>query len=239
MRGTVTAMNQSELFPLLEDALRAQLATRCRRAYHHDMKNGLQGVYGGADALIRAARADKPIAVPLDQLVQFVRHAISNHEQGLERVLGNIAPDLESSTQIDVAELIGELTRFLMTDASRHAVRLRAEFAEPLIVQVNAARLRLAFLGLITDAIDSTEGGGDISLRGYSTPQGIEVVMQDARPADAPTFDAFALDETKLSKRASIVLPTVRYVVSDLGGEVECAQAPGSGRRTTLRLPRA
>ena len=232
-------MNESELFPLLEDALRARLATRCRRAYHHDMKNGLQGVYGGADALIRAARADKPMGVPLEQLVQFVRHAISNHEQGLERVLSNIAPDLESSAQIDVAELVGELTRFLMTDASRHSVRLGTKFTEPLILQVNAARLRLVFLGLITDAIDAMQAGGDILLQGRSTPAGIEVVMQDARPDSAAKSDVFALSEAALSQRESIVVPTIRYVVICLGGTMECTRPTGAGRRTTIQLPRA
>ena len=231
-------MNERELFPLLEETLRAQLATRCRRAYHHDMKNGLQGIYGGVDALIRAARADKPVSVPLDQLVQFVRHAISNHEIGLERVLNNIAPDVESSATIDVAELLIELTRFLMTDAGRVSVRIRSELANPLQTTTNAARLRLAFLGLITEAVDSMSGGGEISITGRATDAGVEIVMADARAATASIHDAFALDLTALPLRNGIVLPTIRYILTSLGGTVECSHS-SEGHRTTIRLPSA
>ena len=69
---------------LLEDALRAYLNRRCRRAYAHDLRNGLQGIFGGVDALTRAARSTKPLSVPLEQLTQFVQQAIGNHERGLE-----------------------------------------------------------------------------------------------------------------------------------------------------------
>jgi signal transduction histidine kinase len=232
-------MNESELFPLLEEALRAQLATRCRRAYHHDMKNGLQGIYGGVDALIRAARTDKPVAIPFDQLVQFARHAITNHEHGLERVLANIAPDEESIHVFDVAELLGELTRFLMSDASRYSVRFRSELIQGLDARADRVRVRLAFLGLMTEAIDAMPHGGDIHLRGAVKEQWIEIGITDGRAHVGGDTDVFALDLNAHPLRKGIVLPTVRHIVSSLGGRVECIHLPQSGRETTVLLPRS
>lgn len=233
-------MNESELFALLEDALHAQLASRCRRAYHHDMKNGLQGVYGGVDALIRAARADKPMAIPFDQLVQFVRHAIANHEAGLERVLISIAPDEQPATEVDVAELLNELSRFLMSDASRCSVRFRSDLKSQLRTRADSARIRLAFLGLLTEAIDAmARSGGEIHLRHVDLEDRIEVVMTDGRALPADDRDVFALDLSARPLRAGIVLPTVRHILGSLGGSVDCAHPPQSGRVTTVRLPRA
>ena len=233
-------MNESELFPLLEDALHAQLATRCRRSYHHDMRNGLQGIYGGVDALIRSIRAERPISIPFDQLVQFVRHAISNHEAGLERVLANIAPDEEPATVIDIAELLNELTRFLMSDASRCSVRFRSELQPPLKAHADPARTRLAFLGLLTEAIDAmAQSGGELHLHGVDLGGSIQVLMTDGRPKPADERDVFVLDLTARPLRNGIVLPTVRHIFSSLGGSIECIHLPQAGRRTTVRLPRA
>jgi signal transduction histidine kinase len=232
-------MNDSDLFGLLEDALRAQLATRCRRAYHHDMKNGLQGIYGGVDALIRAARADKPMVVPLDQLVQFVRHAMTNHEHGLERVLTHIAPDREAAASVDVTELLTDLGRFLMSDASRHSVRLRCELSGALIVQTQPARLRLVCLGLITESIDAMPKGGEIILRGAEKQGVIEVMVIDTRIHDSSSRDPFALDPTALRSGDVAVTPVARHIVESLGGVLECVDLPAAGRQTTVRLPRA
>src|SRR4051794_1987967 len=232
-------MNDNDLFPLLEDALRTQVVSRCRRAYHHDMKNGLQGIYGGVDALIRAARADKPMVIPLDQLVQFVRQAISNHEAGLEGVLNHIAPEGDPSVEINLAELMVELARFLIADASRHSVKLRSELSIPLVTQGNAARLRLAFLALLTEAIDSVGTGGEIFVRGEASETQVTIVIADTRPPGVDAADVFALNLGSDRSGDRLVLPTVRYIVASSGGSVDCVHLPQSGRETRIRFPQS
>src|SRR5688572_19402341 len=149
----MTGSNNATSPSMLEDALRGYLSRRCKRAYAHDMRNGLQGIQAGLDALARAARPNKPSTVPLEQLSQFVQQAITNHERGLERVLDSVAPEEFEPAPVKIRESLADLARFLSTDAARNRVRIKVDMGDDIIAHIAPARLRLIFLGLLTHAL--------------------------------------------------------------------------------------
>ena len=176
---------------LMEDALRGYLCRRCKRAYAHDMRNGLQGIQAGFDALARAARPTKPSAVPLEQLTQFVQQAITNHERGLEHVLESVAPEEFEPKSVKVRELLADLVRFLTTDAARNRVRIKVDLGDDIVVHVAVAQLRLIVLGLLTHGIDALPNGGDITITAEPIDDQVQIEFVDARSSDDD--DAFAV----------------------------------------------
>ena len=208
---------------LLEDALRAHLNRRCRRAYAHDLRNGLQGIFGGVDALTRAARAtpDKPLAVPLDQLTKFVQQAIGNHERGLERVLDSLAPEQQEPTLVSCRELLTELARFLTNDAARHNLRVRQDFEDDLEVRAPLDRLRLIGLALLTDSVDAQPDGGEIRISGRTNQGRVQLEIADKRARPRPP---------------SLVSEAVDRLVAELSGRIESKQID-DGHEVRIELP--
>lgn len=207
---------------LLEDALRAYLNRRCRRAYAHDLRNGLQGIFGGVDALTRAARAVKPMAVPLEQVTQFVQQAIGNHERGLERVLESMAPEQLAPETLAIRELLTELARFLTNDAARHNVRVRLDFSDDIKVTVQVARLRLICLGLLAESIDSMPSGGELRIAGRTVDGRAQFELVDTRTQPRPV---------------TFVSEAIERVVAALSGRIETQQKPAGGYQARVELP--
>jgi len=210
---------------LLEDALRAHLNRRCRRAYAHDLRNGLQGIFGGADALTRAARSmssGKPLTVPLEQLTTFVQQAITNHERGLERVLEAITPEVHAPTLVSCREMLIELARFLTNDAARNNVRIRQDFQDDLKTTTVIPRLRLIGLALLIDSIDALAGGGEIRIAGQTTEGWVQ----------------FTIIDTSTQPRAvSFVSDTIEQLVKELSGRIESKQNDSGGFAVRVELP--
>lgn len=207
---------------LLEDALRAYINRRCRRAYAHDLRNGLQGIFGGVDALTRAARTTKPLAVPLDQLISFVQQAIANHERALERVMDSVAPEPQAPVTVSMRELLMDLARFLTNDAARNNVRLRQDFNDDLKVTASAARLRLIVLTLLIDSIDAQPGGGEVRISGRTVDGRVQLEIIDSRPQPRP---------------ASFVDEVVARIVTDLSGAIESKPGANGGHEVRVDLP--
>lgn len=208
---------------MMEDALRGYLSLRCKRAYAHDMRNGLQGIQAGLDALARAARPNKPSAVPLEQLSQFVQQAITNHERGLERVLDSIAPEDHVLAPVRIRELLADLIRFLTTDAARNRVRIKVDMGDDIVAHAAPARLRLIFLGILTHGIDTLTTGGEIAISAQPVENHLQIDFVDGRTGDDP--EAF-------------VVRAVADMVARSSGHLENKQVAGVGYRVRLRLPR-
>jgi signal transduction histidine kinase len=218
----MTGPNDAPSPSMMEDALRGYLSRRCKRAYAHDMRNGLQGIQAGLDALARAARPNKPSPVPLEQLTQFVQQAITNHERGLERVMESVAPEDLDPAPVKLRELLADLGRFLTTDAARNRVRIKVDMGDDLVADVAPARLRLIFLGLLTTGIDALTSGGDIAITAEPVGAQVQIDFVDPRTGDdADAFVASALTE----------------VVALASGNIERQQTE-RGYRVRLRLPR-
>ncbi|HEY0942216.1 MAG TPA: hypothetical protein VGE08_19145 [Steroidobacter sp.] len=206
---------------LLEDALRTYLNRRCRRAYAHDLRNGMQGIFGGIDALTRAARSTKPLTIPLDQLTQFVQQAISNHERGLERLLECMAPERQPPAVVPLREMLTEQAHFMTNDTARHGIRVRLDFNDDLKVFAARARLQLIGLGLLTESIDAMPSGGELRIGGRTIGDRVHFEFIDSRTSPRPT---------------SFVNEAVDRLVHELSGQIEHLQS-ATGCEVRVNLP--
>lgn len=229
-------MQATDWIRILEPALHAHLAIRCHRAYRHDLRNGLQGIYGGFDALSRLLQAPKDNA-RVERITDFVRQAVTNHEKSLERVLLSLAPLEQAAEPIDVSALLTELARFLTNDAAVHRVSLRSNIAQPVTALVRAPKLRLVLLGLMVDAIDAMPSGGVLQV-GTRMNAAAWIELADTRAAPLAAAPA-ELDLHDSPPHRGWLGYVVSQLIAAEGGSVEYAPADGGGWRITLQLPAA
>jgi signal transduction histidine kinase len=230
-------MHESEWARILEPALHALIAKRCHRAYRHDLRNGLQGIYGGFDALNRLLQMPVRDAAKVERTSEFVRQAITGHEKSLERVLHGLAPLDQSAEPIDAGTLLQELVKFLINDAAAQRVTLRAAQIARAMVQVQVPKLRLALLTLLIDGIDAMSNGGTLQVSVTSAEQTVLLELSDERPGE-PVTDPWALDFGTVPAYRGWALHVVRQLISAEGGTIVCQPAAGGGRHISITLPR-
>lgn len=231
-------MQESDWARFLEPALHALVATRCHRAYRHDLKNGLQGIYGGFDALTRLLQMPVRDVAKVERITDFVRQAIAAHEKSMERVLHGLAPLEPPAESIDAASFVHELVKFLVNDAAVNRVTLRAAQCSGVLVQARPHKLRLALLSLMLDAIDAMPAGGVLQLSASSAEAGSLLELADQRP-EAPPADPWTVDLAAVPTYRGLTLFVVRHLIAGEGGSIECqAGASGTGRTVRISLPR-
>jgi hypothetical protein len=229
-------MQDSDWARILEPALHAAISTRCHRAYRHDLKNGLQGIYGGFDALNRLLQLQVRDTAKVERTTDFVRQAVTGHEKGLERVLHSLSPLEQAPESMDVSLLAHELCKFLTNDATAHRVTLRCSAAQPAVSNSRPPKLRLALLSLMVDAIDAMPAGGTLQLSVSTDQHGVQLLLRDTREA-AASADPWTLDLTTTPPHRGWTLFVVRQLILTEGGSIDCDF--GAGRTFRIILPTA
>jgi hypothetical protein len=230
-------VHETQYEALLEAALHTQVCSRCHRAYGHEVRNSLQGLYGGFDAVTRAVQNKTPTSIPLDKSVQFVRQALTAHEQSLDRMLHALAPANDEPVELDAGSLLSGLAKFLSSDAARHNVKLQLPIGDNAAIRAQPGRMRLAFLSLMTDAIDVLTTGGEVRLLVRTQDDRVELEVVDTRTQPLPA-DPWALDFSRPSLWDAIAMHVVRQIVVSQGGRIECVARDGGGRVVRMTFDR-
>ena len=231
-------MTEHELTTLLEDALRAQVTSRCKRAYGHDLKNGLQALYGGIDVLIRAAQNPQSMRTPVERVIDHVRQAIAKHQETLDHVLEHLIPELRQEHTLNIVARIQDVVTFLRNDAAHNSVTFRVDLSDEPIIDACPARLRLVFLALLLDAIDASPAGGEGQLQGEVTDGRFRLVISGDRVRVAESdIDAAASRSVLLPAYQNILLPVTRRIVLEEGGEFDAVEDVQTARRVMVSFP--
>jgi C4-dicarboxylate-specific signal transduction histidine kinase len=231
-------MQDSDWARCLEPALHALIATRCHRAYRHDLTNGLQGIYGGFDALTRLLQLPVRDLAKVERTSDLVRQAITAHEKSLERVLHGLAPLEQPAARIDACAMLQELVKFLINDAAAHRVTLRAPQPTGATVRARPYKLRLILLSLMIDAIDTMTSGGALQANATTTDRDTLLELSDERPGELPV-DPWALEFGSVPAHRGWTLFVVRHLVTAEGGSILCEKGATGGRSIRISLPRA
>ncbi len=192
-------MHNSELLNIVtEAALHAFVAQRCQRAYVHELRNGLQGIYASLDVLLRLADGGMSAAIPVDKVKEIARKSLQSHEQGINQAVKQLSLQAEEPTIIDIGTVLRRLVGFLGNDAAAHEVAVNLSTEEGLTVDARPGKFRLALLAVLVHAIDSMRGGGQLAVSATRKDAHIDIELSlmsnDASLAEdrAWLFDAGA-----------------------------------------------
>jgi signal transduction histidine kinase len=213
---------------LLELALHGQVMIRCRRALLHEIRNGLQPLHAGLEAISRAVTMVPFPADKAQRYVQLVRQASASQEIALERAVERIAPEHVSEESVDLATLLREVTRFLNSDAAVAGVRMQLDAPATAFVRGRPHQLRLIALCLTTDAIDRTGAEGQLSIAIHPLEGRVLLQFSDTRQQNPQAVDA-ATDQFHLQ--------VIRKLVASMRGDMDCMHTQGAPYIVAITLP--
>ncbi|MET0657111.1 MAG: hypothetical protein ABW110_03000 [Steroidobacteraceae bacterium] len=217
---------------LLEQALHAQVLLRCRRALLHEIRNGLQPLHAGLEAINRVV-AMTPFPVDKAQrYLQIVRQASSAQEIALERAIERVAPENVQEQALDLAALLREVTRFLNSDAAVAGVRMQLDVPATAFVRGRPHHLRLVALCLTTDAIDHAGVDGQLAISIHPLESRVLLQFSDTRPLSAAS-------DTSAGSAEQFHLQVIRKLIARMDGETDSMGTPGAGYNVAITLPAA
>lgn len=208
----------------------------------HSIKNILQGLRGGADAVelalnrndVKLAKEGWPIlARNLDRIYALTLNMLAYSKQRALEI------DL-----ISLNKLIQEVAELIQPQCDRVHAGLILELAEDMPpVPADANALHQALMNLLTNAVEAVPAKkGVITVRTRYLPdlQLAEITVSDNGPGiDAAwrgqIFDAFT--STKGQRGTGLGLAVTRKIVEEHGGHIELAPPVGKGATFMITLP--
>jgi len=235
-------MDTHSLDKVLELALHNLISQRCKSAYAHDLRNGLQGIQGSFDVFKRLlTNLPSATPVPIEKSSDMARRALANHEGALERILNHLVPEEAGSVSIRVDESLREVTGFLNSDAAAHGISLHvaADSAASAIVRPQA--LRLTLLSLLIDAMDAMPAGGHVQMevRANDEAATIDIIAtpkEGTLQRDYTT--AWQLNLATTPQRTGLIFYVVQRLVETDAGVIELAPH-GAGSKVSIKYPAA
>jgi signal transduction histidine kinase len=160
-----TSMKAIEGDQILDAAVNTVVNARCRRAYLHDLRGGLQAISGAFELLARLARTGKSDPLLVERASALARSALANHERAIDEMLKQVVPEEEALGTVDFGELLDETSQFLRNDIACKQIKLSIDRCDTIEVLARKQQLRLLLLGLLTLHIDECQPGAELIVR--------------------------------------------------------------------------
>ena len=212
----------------------------------HEIKNPLAGIQGAVDILIR--RREK--TDPEREALEGMRHEVTRIDGTVRALLDRARPRLVPGKAMSLSEVVRRavnLSRGQLSHSMSRGGRVTISYEppdDPIVVNIDAAQIEDAVLNLIINAIDATEGVGEVKVR-VSTDQEtadredavIEVSDNGRGITEEDQARIFNPFFTTRSEGTGLGLPAVRRIARAHGGTVGVESKLGQGSTFTIRLP--
>jgi hypothetical protein len=161
-------MNGVNFTQVLDAAAYALVTERCRQAYIHDLRGGLQALTAAIELLARSAKAPEN-SVLLEKAYAIAKRAMATHEQSLVELMQRMAPNDEPASPVNLGEVVNEALRILRNDALAKSIAFRPALSPNLFIAAQPHRCHLLILGLAAMAIDALPRSSSIDVTVVST----------------------------------------------------------------------
>jgi signal transduction histidine kinase/CheY-like chemotaxis protein len=201
----------------------------------HDFNNLLAAIIGAAEVISRVTPAGSPLA----EATQIIEDASWRASELSRQLLAYAGKGRFEMRHLSLGSMVLDTAQLLDTAISKD-VHLDLDLPEDVpAVHADVAQVRQLVVNLVTNASESIEGVGRVTVRTRRAGDMVELEVSDeGRGMDAATrqrmFDPFY--STKGPGRG-LGLASVLGIVRAHGGEIEVESERGRGTRVTVRLP--
>ena len=236
-----------------------QMMTRLERSFaalrrftadaSHELKTPLTVLRAGVERAITTPNLPPEALAALEEALQEITRMTELVDAllTLARADEGIAPlhrePVDLRAIVEEARETGELL------AEEAGVRMEVAVPlEPVVVPVDASRIRQLLLNLLTNAVKYTPAGGSVRLQLAAADGRVTLTVADTgigiAPGDLPhIFDRFwradsARTRTGERPGAGLGLAICKWIAEAHGGQIEVASRPGRGTTFTVTLPR-
>ena len=232
--------HQRELADLGKKAAWAEMA----RKVAHEIKNPLTPIQLSAEHLLRVYE-DKhgDFEGALRESISYIISEVENLRRIAQEFLEISRETVLHKARFQVDELVRETVapyRTLLSGRIRFEETFEgADFG----LDGDRAKLKTALRNLLTNAIESIRGKGEIRVRLVRTAEAMTIVLEDTGSGIEKEILDRVFEPYFSTKDAGtgLGLPIARKIVEDHGGTIEIASEPGQGTRISIRFrfPRA
>jgi signal transduction histidine kinase len=220
---------------VLDAAVHTLVNERCRRAYMHDMRGGLQAVYTSLEILARSARNELKDKALVDKASAMVKRAMAQHELALTDMFNQLAGPDDAVEIVDLPQMLQQAQHFLRNEALSRGVALRLSCNETVLLHTQRNKLRSLMLGLLGLAIDALPSGAElhIELSRSDSHALLELCSEVNYGVIREPEDLLCRPPANL-KPQELVLAFTRHWILARGGRVEIDA--GGGVQNILRI---
>src|SRR5437870_727306 len=236
-----------------------QMMTRLERSFaalrrftadaSHELKTPLTVVRAGVERAITTHNLPQDTLATLEETLQEIKRMTELVDAllTLARADEGIAP--LHREPVDLREIVEEARETGELLAEQAGVQMElATPPEPVIVPVDASRIRQLILNLLTNAVKYTPAGGTVRMQLGSANGRVTLRVADTglgiAPGDLPhIFDRFwradsARTRTGERPGAGLGLAICKWIAEAHGGRIDVVSRPGRGTTFTVTLPR-
>src|SRR6266576_3469717 len=245
--------------PLVKDELGRlaetlnQMMTRLERSFaadaSHELKTPLTVLRAGVVRAITTPNLPQDTLATLEETLQEIKRMTQLVDAllTLARADEGIAP--LHREPVDLRGIVEEVRETGELLAEESGVRVEVVTPpEPIVVSVDATRIRQLILNLLTNAVKYTPPGGTVRMQLGSANGRVTLSVADTgigiAPGDLPhIFDRFWRADsarTRTSERpgAGLGLAICKWIAEAHGGRIDVVSRPGRGTTFTVTLPR-
>ena len=172
----------------------------------------------------------------------LVRDEIRRLDHLLEDLLQYARPRQLERRPVDVATLVEHVAQLLVSDADSRGVTIARTMEPNLAASGDEARLREVVMNLVLNALDASERGGEVRIKGRRLgPVEIELSVEDDGTGVAPEqreqiFQPFF---TTKAQGTGLGLAIVHSIVTQHRGSLRLDSSEKGGAAFRIRLPAA
>ena len=233
-------MNSLQAGDVLDAAVQTLINERCRRAYMHDLRGGLQALYSSVELLARSARHAAQNPALIDGATSIAKRAMANYEQSMVAIVNQVTGPDEAPVILNLSALVKQAQQFLRNDALGKEITLALSGRDDLRVLSEPNKLRSLILGLLALSIDASPTGAGLQVE-LSCADGFAVLELRSHL----TYETIRGAEELLCrepvnlKPQEMVLGFARQWITANGGHVEIPSETGTPAGLRLYYPLA
>jgi len=231
VESTTKAWKIGDVF---DAALQTLINDRCRTAYVHDIRGGLQAVYSAFELLARSAKQGAASGTLIDKASALVKRAMANHEHLIFEIVNQLTVPEDEPALVNVTNLIHDVLRFLRNEASSRDIRISVTGGKDM--QVSATlKLRTLLLGLLTLYIDGLPAGAELLINVSRAGEDACVeLLSDVSLGEIRSVEALSRDQPSVVQPRDVILGGARYWLQQHGGRF--VLQPGAKLHDALRI---
>lgn len=211
----------------------------------HEINNPLASIATAIEGL-RRRMAEKPGGWEepdeVAEYLELVQKEVARCKRITDKLL-ILAPQGPSEARwVDLQVSVEETASLVSLEADRRGVALSCSWDnDRLFVKADDGQLRQVLLNVLLNAIQATEAGGSVVVRGTKTDDGVAVSVTDTGCGISPAevkriFEPF-YTKKPVGQGTGLGLFISKNIVQDHGGDIVVESREGEGTTVTVSLP--